>query len=221
MKRWIMFVITAGAVIAAGIFGFTKRQTYSDTTAEENYMDTLQVALFPDLMIENSCKMIEEGVPDAPIILKGKPIGEMEHLYATGQQKIEITQVYKGDGLQNGDEIYVCSDHWRVILRKDEPRTVERRFVNVMKEDKEYLIFLNGEAAAQCADVPVYKFFEEEFMIVPMFCYENLEENIPEVDEEWTYVPYKEVKNNEFFGMTEYSYEVWNQLKERLFAEYN
>lgn len=233
MKRRIMPIVTICIVLAAGIFGFVKKQTYTDITSEENYLDSLQAALLSEQMAGNACQMLEEKVEAAPIILKGKPTGKAEHLFSTGRQKIKITQVYKGDGLQTGDEIYVSSDRWQLCL-EEELKTVERGFVNVMKEDKEYLVFLSGQVEAHDTDVPVYRFYKPsdmnesdelpapEFIIVPMFCYENMEHSIPELnnDDGNTYVPYPEVKDNEFFGMSEHSFEVWEQLKERLFAEY-
>lgn len=219
MKWRMMFGITIGIILAAGVFGVVKKQTYTNVTSEKNYLDMVQVALLPEQMAENACKMLEESVPKAPIVLKGKAIGEREFLFHQGRQKIKITQICKGEELQKGDEIYLYSEHWRLNLY-DEPHTVECGFVNIMKEDKEYLVFLSGQVEDYDTTIPVYKFYEEDLMITPMFCYDEMEEKIPEFDEECTYISYKEVKDNEFFGTSEASYAVWEQLKQTLFAKY-
>lgn len=219
MKRRIIGGIMVCAVLAAGIFGVVKKQTYTDITSMENYLDTLQVALLPEQMVEDACKTIEESVPEAPIILKGRAIGEIEHLFYAGRQKIKITQVYKGEGLQADDEIYLNSIHWQVCLW-DTPQTVERGFVNVMQEGKEYLVFLSGEIEDIYTDVPVYQIDDTELLMTPMFCYDDMEKTIVETSGETTYVPYSEVKNNEFFGISEYSHEVWGQLKQKMLAKY-
>lgn len=236
MKRRTMLIVTVCVVLAAGVFGVVKRQTYTDITKEENYLDKLQVALFPEDMLENTCKIMEKNVEDAPIIFKGEPSGEIEHLFQTGRQKMKVVQVYKGDTIKSGDEIYVYSERWQLCLG-EEPESVERGFINVMKEGKEYLVFLSKQMEEHYLDIPVYKTYQpgdmdenkgevgtasyEDFMIAPVFCYENMEHNIPTlVNDENTYVPYSEVRDNEFFGMNENSYVLWEQLKERVLEKY-
>lgn len=97
-----------------------------------------------------------------------------------------------------------------------------RSFVNVMKLGKEYLVFLSEETEDIHADVPVYKLCEITF-VPPVFrCDdEGVEQKIVAVSEESTYVPYSEVKNNEFFGATEESHRAWEQLKEKIFVQFH
>lgn len=220
MKRKILFVITAGIILAAGAFGAVKRQTYTDIASEENYMNQLQVALLPENLSDTACKKIEEKIQRIPIVLKGEAVEEVKHLFGADRQKIRITKVYKGDDLQVGKEIYIASEQWRVIL-EGELKSAERSFVNVMKVGKEYLVFLSGKTEDIYTDVPVYKLCEITF-VAPVFCCndEGIEKKIAAVGEESTYVPYSEVKNNEFFGETEKAHEMWAQLKEKIFAVY-
>lgn len=219
MRRRVMLVVTIAAIVLSGIFGYIKKQTYTNITSEEHYLDTLQVALLPEDMVKDGCEQLEKNVSNAPIILKGKASGKMEHLFQTGRQKIKITQVYKGETLQTGDEIYIYSERWLLSLFGNPP-SVERGFVNIMQEEREYLLFLSETIEAHDTKTPVYKMYNSDFLIVPMFCYDDMEKTVPEVGGENTYVSYSEVKDNEIFCTTEQAYEIWKQLKRKLFAEY-
>lgn len=59
------------------------------------------------------------------------------------------------------------------------------------------------------------KLYDESY-IVPVFCYENLENQIVETSKENTYVSYKQVKDNEFFSCSTEGLIVWNQLKKEM-----
>lgn len=220
MKRKILFIVTVGIILAAGVWGYSKKQTYTDITAEENYLEKLNVALLLEEMTIMDCERIANEIPNAPVVVKGEPVGDREELYGTSQQKIKITKVYKGDNLQIGDEIYISTRSGGLRLY-DEPKTAECGFVNVMKKNREYVVFLLGKVENTNTTNPVYEFYGESF-IRPIFCYddEGMEKKIVPVGEEDTYVPYAEVKNNEFFGATEKAHEVWGELKEKVFEVY-
>lgn len=220
MKRGILFIITAGVILAAGIWGYSKKQTYTDITSEENYLDKMYVALLPEELTISDCKRLEEEMQHAPIVVKGKAIGTREEVFGTSQQKIEITKVFRGEDLQIGNEIYVCSENDNIIFW-DEINTAECSFVNVMKKEKEYLVFLSGEIKTPYIQLPVYKYYGDT-LILPAMCYddENMEQKIVPIGKENTYVPYLEVKNNEFFGVTEKAHEAWRQLKDKMFEVY-
>mgnify|MGYP007025194961 FL=1 len=59
-----------------------------------------------------------------------------------------------------------------------------------------------------------------ESLFRPVFCYEDIENKIVPVGEENTYVPYKDVKENEFFCTSEEGMKAWQDLKKNMLDRY-
>ena len=218
MKMRILTAVTMVILIGAAAFGLVKRQTYTDLCGEENYLDRLYVAEAISPLTENSCSDLEQELPDVPYILRVSPAGEFENLFATSRQKVQVEEVYAGNGLQKGDEIYLTSSQWRIVVEL-QPSALECSFVNIMKEGKEYLVFLTEKVRTESDVLPVYRLYSNS-MITPVFCYENMENVIIPVGEGPTYVPYSQVKDNEFFSADEEGLEAWNSLKQKMLAAY-
>ena len=218
MKMRILTAVTMVVLIGAAAFGLVKRQTYTDLCSEENYLDRLYVAEAISPLTENSCSDLEQVLPGVPYILRVSPTGEFENLFATSRQKVQIEEVYAGNGLQKGDEIYLTSSQWRIVVEL-QPSALECSFVNIMKEGKEYLVFLTEKVRTDSEVLPVYRLYSNS-MITPVFCYEDMENVIIPVGEGPTYVPYSQVKDNEFFSADEEGLEAWNSLKQKMLAAY-
>lgn len=154
---------------------------------------------------------LEQELPDVPYILRVSPAGEFENLFATSRQKVQVEEVYAGNGLQKGDEIYLTSSQWRIVIEL-QPSALECSFVNIMKEGKEYLVFVTEKVKTNSETLPVYRLYSNS-MITPFFCYEDMENVIIPIGEGPTYVPYSQVKDNEFFSADEEGLEAWNSLE--------
>lgn len=214
-------LLTAAAVVflmGAAVFGLVKRQTYTDICSEENYLDSLYVAESVSPLTENSCNDLEQQLPDVPYILRVCPTDEFENLFATSRQKVRVEEIYSGTGLQKGDEIYLTSSQWRIVIEL-QPSALECSFVNVMKEGKEYLVFVTENVRTDSDGLPVYRLYSNS-MITPVFCYENVENVIVPVGEGPTYVPYSQVKDNEFFSADKEGLAAWNSLKQKMLSAY-
>lgn len=88
-----------------------------------------------------------------------------------------------------------------------------------MKEGKEYLVFVTEKVKTNSETLPVYRLYSNS-MITPFFCYEDMENVIIPIGEGPTYVPYSQVKDNEFFSADEEGLEAWNSLKQKMLAAY-
>ncbi len=217
MKKSILIILTMLLIIAAGVFGIVKRRTYTNIIQEDNYMDKLQVAEIPgDIAIE-VCKNMKKTLPNLSIILKVRFLDEVEYLFGTSRQKICVQKVYAGEDIEVGDEFYISAD--LKIIMEEELSAAELGFVNLPRQDYDYLVFLSEKIDTWDESIPVYSIYDET-PIVPMFCYEEFENVIYPVNEENTYVPYSEVKENEFFTTTEEGMEAWGNLKDYLLSLY-
>lgn len=59
-----------------------------------------------------------------------------------------------------------------------------------------------------------------EYIVDPIFCYEELERVVAAVSGESTYVPYREVFENEFFACTDTAMDELLQLKADMMEKY-
>ena len=220
MRIRIMAIIIAAVFCFSGIFGMAKRATYTDITAQDNYMDGLQTAVLPEEMVISCCADMPAMLSEAQTVIKAKVVGELEQLFHNTRQKVQVEKVFKGSGIREGSEVYVFSQEWGVSLSL-EPASIECGFVDIMDEGEEYLIFLSGRTLNSKEGVPMYEIYGET-IITPVFCYRNKEEKAVKYDEknEHTYVPYCKVKGNEFFCDSENGHKVWRELKEKLLREY-
>ncbi|MGN0142677.1 MAG: hypothetical protein ACI4AD_10650 [Roseburia sp.] len=217
MKSRILLIVTSGIVLAAGLFGAMKKKSYTNLTAED-YLSLVQVAELPGKMAVSDCANLEETLPQMPVIIRVEAVKEMEHLFGVSRQKVCVREVYQGDGIVAGDEIYLYSNHWNLALTGD-PYTIERGFINIMDIGTQYLAFSTGQTEDLYSDTPSYQLYDDS-LIAPLFCYENKENQISETNGMTTYVPYVKVRDNEFFGEDEEAVRAFEQLKEKLLLTY-
>lgn len=203
--------ITVIWVLILAVWGQVKTDGYTDVTSEEGYLDTMLVAEMPEQFIEEECKLLLDTLPTMRYIMRVTPLQEYEQLFCIGQQKVRIQEVYCGNEIQVGQEIYLTSNHWTLVLYDDE-KSVGRGFVNFLKNGREYLVFCTEIVKDTDTDLYVMKLYDESY-IAPVFCYETLENQIVETSEENTYVSYKCVKDNEFFSCSAEGFRLWNRLK--------
>lgn len=219
MKRKLLYFFTVCIYLAAMAFGIVKRQTYTDLAKQENYLEQVLVAELPEKLTELTCAAMNQNLPDSAIILRVEATGGIEFVYGAGRQKVVIQQVYAGDELEKGEEIYLFSGAWSLVAEKNE-HAIERKFVNIMEVGTEYLVFAKSVIGDWKTDLPSVKVNDEEFLISPVFCYEERQNVILPTSGNTTYVPYKDVKDNEFFATTEEGLQMMLELKNRMLSLY-
>lgn len=220
MKYRIFLCVIAVILIGFGILGIVTRQSFTDLSHEENYLELLQVAEIPGGTCITNCQRLAEALPEVPIVLRVSAVGELENLYAFSRQKVAVQEIYAGDGIAVGDEIYLISNSWGLILESD-CQAIQRGFVNVLRVGVDYLVFISKQATTPLLpqDVPYYQLYSDD-LIAPVFCYEESENTIVTPIGITTYVPYTKVKNNEFFVTTEERLQAWLNLKSELLLQY-
>ena len=217
MKYRVLTSFTLVVILAFTVFGISKRQTYTDLRNEENYLEQMQVAELPENLVSAQCERMAQELPNAPLILRVKVLEDVEYLFSTSRQKIRVQEIYAGDDLNIGDEIYLTS---RCLLSvNNELKTVECGFVNIPKVGFEYLIFAEERVDALNEPIPVYRLCGD-YSIAPIFCYEDFPHIITPTNGETKYVPYTVVQDNEFFAETENGFQIWNELKNRILTVY-
>lgn len=218
MRQKLLLALTAGVYFAAMAFGIVKKQTYTDLAGEENYLELIEVAEITEDIAETACTAMSRSLPGAPVILRVEVTGEIDHLFLVDRQRAVIRQVYAGDGLETGEEIYVFSRHWQLSLDR-EHNSIQRGFVNIMEVGTEYLVFAEAVSEDMGTAIPSVKMYDD-FFITPVFCYEERQNVTVPVTGDTTYVPYKDVKDNEFFAASEEALQKIETLKSQMLSLY-
>jgi len=215
----LLFLATVLVIIGIFTFGIIKRSTYTDLCEDPSFPSNIMVAEMPEKIAVSSCAEMEKLLPSSPVILSVEAVEEAEFTASSSRQKMRIKKVHAGKGLQEGDEIYIAG-RTSVSLGKDNPyKSLECWFVNLPRPGKTYLIFLESEIDAVHEVLPVWEVPEEPFFN-PIFCYEDFPNMIAPVAGNSTYVSYGDVKDNEFFAVSETGYQAFMKLKKAMLAKY-
>ena len=216
MFNKISSIIVVVSLFIAITIGIIFRQTYTNITAQPNPLENFSVALFDtDMGPENLMDIMRDELPDSNMIIRAKSFGEIDFRFKRNNQLIEVLEVYKGDELEVGDEIWVTASSWGLFF---DDMTANLTFVNVMKPDQEYLIFLDEKVETMDDEEVVYSI--PSFIIPPIFSYSDHDNKILNVSENNRYVPYKEVKDNEFFVSSKEALEGILSLKDEMLELY-
>ena len=213
MVKKILHMVTLTILISSGIFGFIKKQSYTDLRKLDNYLEQLNVAVMPEDLAVNACQRMADSLPDCSIILRVTAISDVEHLFWSGRQKVRIEHIYRGNELEVGEEIYIGGKMWYLRLWDKSKQSVGCGYVNYLKQGTEYLIFSTGRIEGMDGIDPVYILYDES-ILTPVFSYDAIE-NVPiaEQNSSSKSVIYGQVKSNEFFGETDLAIESWETLK--------
>lgn len=204
--------------MAAVVFGRIKRQSYTDISKMDNYLDLLQVGEIPEQLAIKSCSELLHDLPYSPIILRVLVTGDIEHLFLISRQKVRIQEIYAGSHLEINQEIYLTSDHWALIIDGNH-NSIERGFVNIMETGQEYLVFVSQQIEGLNETIQIYKLYDDS-LIAPVFCYQNKSNIIISPEGDTTYVPYIKVSRNEFFTTSELALFAWEQFKAEILSAY-
>lgn len=196
MKCRLHIVFTILLIIVFGIFGRIKSSTYTDITAVPNFMNEFYVAEIPSALAVEDCLTLKNKLPLAPIILKVTPVQPPEFFFKGWQQKVRIEQIYSGEDLICASEICILSNSWKVYATD---KTINTGFVNFMVDGTDYLVFLTESIGYDKIGTEVFKLYTNMY-IAPVFSCKSHDNLIYPTSGASTYVPYREVVNNEFFA---------------------
>lgn len=207
--------------IGFGIFGWLNRQSYTNITNQSGYLDQFAVAESSEKRCISSCQEMKNTLPDAPVIVRATPISDMEPQFGIYLIPLRVEEVYSGDVISAGEEIWMGRQHKGLIVEREGGRYAEFGFVNIPQQGREYLIFLSDRVVTD-GDRKICFLLESEVATpVPLFCYDEIPNKIITPDGLSTYVPYSEVSSNEFFVTTQVGLDAMLELKESLLERYS
>ena len=216
-------VITAGIAI----WGLCQKQTYTNLLSQPEALNMLRVAEFPEALVPTMAEQALKELPESPIIIRATAMAEKDYLFSLNLQKVSVQQVYRGEGIEPGDEVQIALNTKFTINAQTiegmvaDEKIAELHFVNEMEEGKDYLIFLEKkiDPLDKREQQAIYRVVES--VITPVFGYEERETKIVAVSESIsTYIDYELVKDNEFFVTSQKTLDGFMELKKQLLAQF-
>lgn len=222
MKHKSIIVLFLILVVAIGT-GIYCKSTYRDFNDEKNVLNNFVVARISDSLLEGQIQLMNETLCDSKIIIAAECKDTFTYRYACVTQQIEVLSVFKGEEIREGDIIDIARASTLVSTNKDSmingKYIINMGFVNEMIPGKTYLIFLDRKLDTLGGEDIFIQ--SEDYLLAPIFCYENIINDIPMQEEENdAYINYEYVRNNEFFIQSDASNEKIQTMKDEFLTKY-
>lgn len=216
-KVYVLLVIIIG--IWAIVYGANARKTFTNIVASPDFWNGFYVAEITERFAKARVEEMSAIVKGAENVLVVTPTEEMKYFFRSGWQKVQVLEVIRGEETLKEKDISLVYDGWKVIL-SDNINAMESGFVNRMKKDRKYLVFLEKPYPAVNGK-EIYPFLRNAGML-SMFCLDEVENMvIPiESDAPSTYVLYNLVKDNEFFVTSKEASRTLEEMKREIIEEF-
>lgn len=204
--------------------GLSVKRTYLDFNQQKRPLDQFMIGLLSEDLVDVELNVMKQEMPleksnyILAVVCEGSTIFRYDNL----SQCVKVKKVLQGEGINVGDEIEISRSGSCIYLDEDivldnEGMAVNLNFVNEMKVDKTYLVFLKNKVK----DTDIYV-DSDEYFLAPCFCYDNIS-NIPvtSISKEGDFARYAEVSQNEFFCTSQSAIQKLVEYKETLLEKYS
>lgn len=216
MLNKLLLMIMGVALLFAVVIGIVTGQAYTTVTAEPNVMDHFSVAVWDLDTTPTLLETMQKELPNSNHIIRAKSAGEMGYTFKNNRQYVEVLEVFQGEGIEVGDKIAVTKLSWNFYF---DEMTAEVYFINIMLPENEYLIFLEEKLETiDRKEINIYLL--AEWIIPPIFNYQDKENIVTPTPYDERYVPYDMVRDNEFFVRSEEALEALMEWKHGILAQY-
>lgn len=219
-KRLIIVIPTVLAICAAVAAGIIFRNNHRRIVSgnEDNLLGDTCVTQLNDDYFFTELDLFKSYRNNSEYILKIRCNKNTQLRYQACLESGEVLKVFKSNGdIAEGDEISFNRESYHLFTAEGEvveKDTANVGFVNFMKQDREYLVFLKEKIESELYDFPIYVL--DGFIIAPVFCYEDFDNVIIEEDSQ---VKYSLVKDNEVFVQNEELEKMFYDFKHRILSE--
>ena len=181
-------------------------------------MTPLSVPLLPDEACSTAAQEMVEQLPDSPIIARVEATSSSMSHDGAMVQRFYVVDVYAGEGLQNGDLIWLTSSQWKL---PESPTSghLQTGYVNLPQNNWEYLVFLQGPADEfqPIYEQPVYQ-LRDDLTLAPILCCTDWNAEVEEGQGDT--ILYKEARWHEFCTQTQQGMDTLMEAKHQVIAQF-
>lgn len=234
MRLKIIAILTGALILGAGTVGIIARTGYKDFNKDEKALDRFLVAIMYDELIDRELYFYENGdeesgrkaLSEAGAVLAVSCEETSVFRYRSLIQKVSVKKVFKGEGIAEGEKIYLTNRDAGIYYNDKENASealvgifdANISFASEMIPGKTYLVFLEREVETE-TDQEIW-LYHYGFMAL-RFCYEEIENHVcTPIFDSYHGAFYGDIKENEFFLESEESIQKMAVLKEKLLRQY-
>lgn len=142
-----LYIIVCISLLGTAIF---TRLSFSDNYNDENRREELFTVPYLSKGLKEICNIQYKKLRKSPIIITGRATGKSQYVTGNFWQEVEVVQVIRGKSINTGEKIKIVGTG-NVSPHEDdiyiEGKTyVNTSFLDYMKKDNMYLVFLNYKA---------------------------------------------------------------------------
>lgn len=213
------------ALIGAGVFWAIHQRSAPTADAQDGPtaleledLTPLSVPLLPDEACSTAAQEMVEQLPDSPIIARVEATSSSMSHDGAMVQRFYVVDVYAGEGLQNGDLIWLTSSQWNL---PESPTSghLQTGYVNLPQNNWEYLVFLQGPADEfqPIYEQPVYQ-LRDDLTLAPILCCTDWNAEVEEGQGDT--ILYKEARWHEFCTQTQQGMDTLMEAKHQVIAQF-
>lgn len=220
MRRIIInLFVTVLLFLSFMVYGLYEKKNHKDLNRDKDLIDSFYVALLKDETVSEKITS-EDGknlLDKSSYILEVECKSAMKFHFSEADQLVEVKKVFRGTDIQVGDKIQILKVN-EVFLDLPPSPFLNISCVREMNIGEHYLVFLK-EKIENYEDTKLFE--TTDFYMQPIFSYEQTEQGYctPSVPNTIDAL-YGEVKDKEFFLMSEQAVEEMEAFKKELFLKY-
>ncbi len=226
MKRWIIAqVLIVFAVLVFGQFckaNFVDHGLYKMKTIDNAYSlecgieyilgndDSDEIRSFNNF-VENQ-NMYIESMQNYPIVVIGKPTGNIEQAVRSFGQEIYVEKVLRGSGIEEKSNCYIYNSYGFNI--NNENKLVYCDWANVMNPESYYLIFMEASELNNLTS-------KDSYLSIGYFSYLNISKDrfVP-INGDTDTLKFWDLRDNEFFASSQRIIDQVQIIKHKIVKKY-
>lgn len=213
----IIIAISILAFAAAGLYGISKRGTYTNINELERPRESFNVAVFLNERIDNlsSPETWEQNLMQtAESVVRIEVLESSEFLFKISKQKVLVKEVLYGKTELEGLEITLVPKGGRIY--GDTYKTINMGYCNEMEVGKDYLVYITERIDTIDKSENAYYILKQD--VYAVFAYEPRESQPLETSGD---VPYSKVSEYEYFAQSQEGLDTLLNLRKYVMKKWN
>lgn len=224
MKLKNMIIITLLIIVVMSAAGLYFKSSYLDYNNEDSPLENFMVGVMSEELLDVQLNRYDRELDSSNYIIAVKCQEKSFFRHSCTTQKVKVEHVFKGNDLKAGDVIEIAKNDSEIFnseeMKIDGRACINMGFVNEMKPGNTYLIFLDKKIDTHDDKTVIY--ITKDYIMSPIFCYQNIaNKSCNVISEDNSSAYYGDVKDNEFFLISENAIDKMTEYKEKILDKYS
>lgn len=176
-----------------------------------------EVGILSDDLLNNEIEIFNRTLDDNNYILLVTCESELIFDYSSAYQKVRVKKAIKGEGISENESINILKVN-TIFIEENEYVGFNQGFVNELKKDKEYLIFLDEKV-----NIFEYELFipSRDYYLMPYFAIDDIEAKANTSMNDFGNIQlYGDVKEQDILLMSDESIKQYDLFRQKILENY-